>query len=103
MPGFEVALSIVPRYNYLGNMYYPRSFGPDVTDNIMRFAVGYPRERFSDIALVVPPNTTLCAVQSVQRNIVSCCVWLWERTQWVNNEIGDENFEISLIALVFLT
>ena len=28
----------------------PRSFGPDVTDIIMRFAVGYPRDRLRDIA-----------------------------------------------------
>ena len=28
----------------------PRSFGPDVTDSIMRFAIGYPRDRLRDIA-----------------------------------------------------
>ena len=27
----------------------PRSFGPDVSDTIMRFAVGYPRDRMRDI------------------------------------------------------
>ena len=27
----------------------PRAFGPDVTDSIMRFAVGYPRDRLRDI------------------------------------------------------
>ena len=27
----------------------PRSFGPDVSDTIMRFAVGYPRDRLRDI------------------------------------------------------
>ena len=31
----------------------PRSFGPDVTDSIMRFAVGYPRDRLRDIASTV--------------------------------------------------
>ena len=28
----------------------PRRFGPDVSDTIMRFAVGYPRDRLRDIA-----------------------------------------------------
>ena len=27
----------------------PRRFGPDVSDTIMRFAVGYPRDRLNDI------------------------------------------------------
>ena len=31
----------------------PRSFGSDVTDNIMRLAVGYPRDRLRDIASAV--------------------------------------------------
>ena len=31
----------------------PRSFGPDVTDIIMRFAVGYPRDRLRDIVSTV--------------------------------------------------
>ena len=31
----------------------PRSFGADVTDRIMRFAVGYPRDRLRDIVSTV--------------------------------------------------
>jgi hypothetical protein len=31
----------------------PRSFGADVTDRIMRFAVGYPRDRLRDIASTI--------------------------------------------------
>ena len=31
----------------------PRSFGPDVTDSIMRFAVGYPRDRVRDMMAIV--------------------------------------------------
>ena len=31
----------------------PRRFGPDVTDSIMRFAVGYPRDRLKDIMNIV--------------------------------------------------
>ena len=31
----------------------PRSFGADVTDCIMRFAVGYPRDRVRDIVSAI--------------------------------------------------
>ena len=32
---------------------FPRAFGPDVTDRIMRFAVGYPRDRLKDMTATV--------------------------------------------------
>ena len=41
----------------------PRSFGPDVSDNIMRFAVGYPRDRLRDITSTVTHRGAQCRVQ----------------------------------------
>ena len=46
----------------------PRSFGADVTDCIMRFAVGYPRDRVRDI---------VNAIERIERhgNISSLIEW----------------------------
>ena len=45
-----------------------RAFAPDVTDSIMRFAVGYPRDRLRDI---------VNAVERIEYHIHTGCILEW--------------------------
>ena len=51
----------------------PRRFGPDVTDSIMRFAVGYPRDRLNDIMNSVTRTEKSCRYLPEDRVVK----WKW--------------------------
>ena len=51
----------------------PRRFGPDVSDTIMRFAVGYPRDRLRDIA-----NN----IERIEHHNYWCSLVEWRPKEW---------------------
>ena len=53
----------------------PRRFGPDVTDSIMRFAVGYPRDRLRHIAN---------AIEHIEHHstAISLIEWRYNQMRW---------------------
>ena len=57
----------------------PRSFGPDVSDTIMRLAVGYPRDRLRDMGASIKRKEK---GRELTLDPTECCV-RW-RTPWRN-------------------